>query len=88
VLAVTGRVWLAVSGSLAGNPVAVAVWWIITVAAVLGVGYLSYRLIERPVMKLSRTWRMRVFREKPHAVSADPAVPNDPVEPLETRSAR
>lgn len=82
VLAVTGRVWLAASGSLAGNPFAVAVWWVITVAVVLGVGYLSYRLIERPVMKLSRTWRMRVFREAPHPVNADPSVPNDPVEPL------
>ena len=87
VLAVTGRVWLAVSGPLAGNPVAVTAWWIVTVVAVLGVGYLSYRLIERPVMKLSRTWRIRVFHEKPHVVSADPAVPNDPVEPLETSDA-
>ena len=88
VLAVTGRAWLALSGSLASNPFAVAVWWIITVAAVLGIAYLSYRLIERPVMKLSRTWRIRVFHEKPHAVSADPSTPNDPVEPLETSSPR
>ena len=88
VLAVTGRAWLAVSGPLASNPVAVAAWWLVTALAVLGVGYLSYRLIERPVMKWSRTWRIRVFREKPHAVSADPAVPNDPVEPLETSEAQ
>ena len=87
VLAVTGRVWLAVSGPFADNPFVVAVVWILSVLAVLGVGYLSYRLVERPVMKLSRTWRIRVFHEKPHAVSADPSVPNDPVEPLETTGA-
>lgn len=87
VLAVTGRAWLALSGALADNPFVVGAYWIFTVLVVLGVGYASYRLIERPVMKLSRTWRIKAFREKPHPVSADPAVPNDPVEPLAPEDA-
>lgn len=65
VLAVMGRVWQAVAGPLTTNVFAVGVWWILTLAAVLGFAYLSYRLVERPVMKLSRRWRARVFSEKP-----------------------
>lgn len=63
VLAVTGRVWLLLSAHVGNNAVIVAVWWVITLAAVLAVGYLSYRLIVRPVMVLSRRWRARLFRE-------------------------
>lgn len=63
VLAVTGRVWLLLSAHVGNNAVTVGVWWVITLVAVLAVGYLSYRLIERPVMVLSRRWRGRLFRE-------------------------
>ncbi|TFD13199.1 acyltransferase [Cryobacterium sp. TMT1-21] len=64
VLAVTGRVWLTIAGSFAANPIMVAGWWVVTLAAVLTVGYLSYRLIERPVMTVAHRWRAAVFHEK------------------------
>lgn len=63
VLAVMGRVWAAISGPFATSIPAIIVWWVITFAAVVVVGYLSYRLVERPVMTLSQRWRKQVFRE-------------------------
>jgi exopolysaccharide production protein ExoZ len=71
VLAVTGRVWLAVSGSLHTNPVAVVGWWVVTLAAVLVAGYLSYRIIERPVMRFAAWGRKRLFA--PRAAAPVPA---------------
>ena len=64
VLALMGRVWLAIAGPAVTNPVIAGAWWVATFAAVIVVGYLSYRLIERPVMTVSRRWRASVFHEK------------------------
>ncbi|PRY69949.1 peptidoglycan/LPS O-acetylase OafA/YrhL [Glaciihabitans tibetensis] len=61
VLAVTGRVWLAIAGPLWMNPLVTALWWVATLVAVLGVGYASYRLIERPTQAFAKKWRLRVF---------------------------
>ena len=67
VLAVTGRVWMVLSTRIGSNPLVVSLWWVLTLCAVLAAGYLSYRLIERPVMSLSRKLRARVFHESPKA---------------------
>ena len=60
-----GRAWMALSGltpfGMSGNAIAVTVWWFITVGAVLGMGYLSYRFLEQPTMRLSRRWRAHAF---------------------------
>jgi peptidoglycan/LPS O-acetylase OafA/YrhL len=61
VLSLLGRVWASLSGPFGTNLVAVIAWWILTIALVLIVGYLSYRLVERPVMALSKRWRAKVF---------------------------
>lgn len=61
VLAVTGRAWMALASHVGSNPVIIVLWWVITLAAVLTTGYLSYRLIERPVIGLSSRWRGKVF---------------------------
>ena len=63
VLVVMGRVWAAIAGPMATSIPAIIAWWVLTFAIVLVAGYLSYRLIERPVMGLSRRWRVKVFRE-------------------------
>ena len=70
VLSLLGRVWAAVSAPFAANLFAVIVWWFLTLAIVLVVGYLSYRLIERPVMALSKRWRVKVFPPTPRPVDA------------------
>ncbi|SEN82270.1 hypothetical protein [Cryobacterium luteum] len=65
VLNVIGRAWGFVSTpDLATNPVVAIVFWVGAFGAVVLVGYLSYRLIERPVMGVSKRYRSRVFREK------------------------
>lgn len=61
VLSAMGRIWQSLAGPLAGNPVANLAWWILTLAAVLIFGYLSYRLVEKPVTGLSKRWQSRVF---------------------------
>ncbi|MBG6053627.1 peptidoglycan/LPS O-acetylase OafA/YrhL [Salinibacterium sp. CAN_S4] len=63
VLSAMGRIWQSISGPLDGNVLAMAGWWILTIAAVLIFGYLSYRVVEKPVAGLSKRWRSRVFRE-------------------------
>ena len=63
VLSAMGRIWPAIAGPLIGNPLAMLGWWILTLAAVLAFGYLSYRLVEKPTTALSRRWRARVFHE-------------------------
>ncbi|NYF11336.1 peptidoglycan/LPS O-acetylase OafA/YrhL [Leifsonia sp. AK011] len=63
VLVAMGRIWAAIAGPFATNIPAIIAWWLVTFAVVLVAGYLSYRLIERPVMGLSRRWRAKVFRE-------------------------
>ena len=65
VMSVLGRLWSLAAGSLATNQFAVVVAWILVFAAVLVWGWLSYRLIEKPVMRLSTQWRRRVFAESP-----------------------
>ena len=55
-LSLFGRVWSTVGTS--GNPlVAAIVFWIAASAAVIVVAYLSYRLVERPIMKHSGSRR-------------------------------
>ncbi len=76
VLSLFGRVWVSISGSFGTNLFAVIVWWIITIATVLIVGYLSYRLIERPVMALSKRWRLKVFPPAPKTVDATAPAPD------------
>ncbi|MFC5931960.1 acyltransferase [Cryobacterium melibiosiphilum] len=64
VLNVIGRGWAYIVAEPSANPLVAWGFWIVTIGAVLVVGYLSYRLIERPVMTVSKTWRVKVFREK------------------------
>lgn len=66
--AVMGRLWAAFAGPLATSIPAIITYWIITFAVVLLVGYLSYRLVERPVMSLSRRWSAKVFRPREQTV--------------------
>ena len=75
VLSALGRVWASISGSFGTNLFAVIVWWVFTIALVLAVGYLSYRLIERPVMALSKRWRVKVFKPTPKPEPVDAAAP-------------
>ncbi|MEP6478269.1 MAG: acyltransferase [Rhodoglobus sp.] len=70
VLSVTGRIWAAFAGPFSTNIVAVVAYWVLTFTAVLVFGYLSYRFVERPVMRLSVRWRGRVFRSTPRPVVA------------------
>lgn len=63
VLVAMGRVWQSISGPFAGNSVAAGAWLILMVLAVLLFGYLSYRLVEKPVTGLSKRWQSRVFHE-------------------------
>ncbi|MEP6481283.1 MAG: acyltransferase [Rhodoglobus sp.] len=70
VLAVMGQIWQRVPGPLGSSVPAIAVWWVVTFAAALVVGYLSYRWVEKPVTRLAATWRDRVFRAKPTTASA------------------
>jgi len=69
VLAVMGRIWVALSARIGTSVPLVILWWVVTLVAILAVGYLSYRLIERPVMRLSRSWRDRVFAPRDRASS-------------------
>ena len=75
VLSLLGRVWASISGSFGTNLFAVIAWWVFTIALVLAVGYLSYRLVERPVMALSKRWRVKVFKPTPKPETVDAAAP-------------
>ncbi len=75
VLSLLGRVWASISGGFGTNLLAVIAWWVLSIALVLAVGYLSYRLIERPVMALSKRWRVKVFKPTPKPASVDAAAP-------------
>jgi exopolysaccharide production protein ExoZ len=70
VLAALGRIWMALAVHIGSNAIIVALWWMITLVAVLTCGYLSYRFIERPVMKLAVRWRAKVFRESAKAAQS------------------
>lgn len=70
VLAVMGRVWLAVPGELATNAPLVIAWWILTAVAVLVVGFLSYILVERTTMRAAQKWRAKVFSERTELAAA------------------
>lgn len=74
VLAVLGRIWMVLSAHIGSYPLIVALWWVLTLAAVLVCGYLSYRIIELPVMKFAGRWRARIFpgpASKPSSVNVE-----------------
>jgi len=61
VLAVMGRVWAVIWPHVGLTIWGSAVWWVLTFGAILLVGWLSYRILEVPLMRTSTRLRRRIF---------------------------
>jgi peptidoglycan/LPS O-acetylase OafA/YrhL len=69
-LSVCGRVWLSL-GYTGSGAWGAAVFWAASYSAVLLVAYLSYRLIETPLLALTTSYRKPKFVKPPPTVKGD-----------------